>query len=70
MLNLTQSLGSLMDYMQNARHITETENEQNSKSVMHLDYTPQSTVLDFPKSNAPSVDCHMGQPDDCGHNQW
>lgn len=27
---------------------------------MQLDYTPQSTVLDFPKSNdAPSVDCHM-----------
>lgn len=51
-------------------HITETENEKNSKSIMHLDYTPQSTVLDFPKSNAPSVDCHMGQPDDCGHNQW
>lgn len=52
-------------------HITETENEKKSKSIMQLDYTPQSTVLDFPKSNdAPSVDCHMGQPDDCGHNQW
>lgn len=38
---------------------------------MHLHYTLQSTVLDFPKSNdAPFADFHMGQPDDCGHNQW
>lgn len=52
-------------------HITETEKEKKSKSTIQLDYTPQSTVLDFPKSNdAPSVDCHMGQPDDSGHNQW
>lgn len=38
---------------------------------MHLHYTLKLTMLDFPKSNdAPSVDCHMAHPDDCGHNQW
>lgn len=39
--------------------------------MFHLDYKALSTVQDFPKSHdSPSVDCHMGQPDDCGHNQW